>query len=370
MRPENLNSIAGAMGSLIGNNNNANTNNNSGNMNPMNMFGNLFQNIMGSLGEEFEDDEDMVPPQQNQPPQNTENKSTPTPIQQTKIRTELLFKKLVNNSQLCNETKLNDEEKIGEKIEPNIEFTSFSNEVVNNLTVQDIFDMYNLRFKGLSRLRKDIQKKYFTGKEKNEEILKKAVEIVCERFFLMENQLDKIKPDKEFNMEEFFIKHLREIFNMFNTEEIVNLKDEEWEEKMRQIVINMFKELIKEVSEIYETGEDGAKTFIECNVSNLIENLVGKKLLEEIQKYDEDILNKFVENIFVILKTEQIKENTKEKENVERPNLLTIDEIFKIAMKDKERLEKEEKEEKEKGEGEQKKKKYSDFYYATSLFKK
>jgi len=49
---------------------------------------------------------------------------------------------------------------------------------------------------------------------------------------------------------------------------------------------------------------------------------------------------------------------------------LTIDEIFKIAMKDKERLEKEEKEEKEKGEEDQDKKKYSDFYYMTSLFKK
>ena len=41
-------------------------------------------------------------------------------------------------------------------------------------------------------------------------------------------------------------------------------------------------------------------------------------------------------------------------------------------MKDKERLEKEEKEEKEKGQDNQEgdKKKYSDFYYMTSLFKK
>ena len=80
-----------------------------------------------------------------------------------------------------------------------------------------------------------------------------------------------------------------------------------------------------------------------------------------------------VTHIFVIIKTEKIKEdegNKKENENVERPTLLTVDEIFKIAMKDKERLEKEENEERENGEEDHDNKKYSDFYYMTSLFKK
>ena len=49
--------------------------------------------------------------------------------------------------------------KIGEKMEPNIEFIPFSNDIIANLTVQEIFNMYNLNFSGLSRLRKDIQKK-------------------------------------------------------------------------------------------------------------------------------------------------------------------------------------------------------------------
>ena len=199
--------------------------------------------------------------------------------------------------------------------------------------------------------------------------MKKVVELLCERFILIENQIDKIKPDKEFNVEEFFNKHLKEIFDLFISEEMINNSDEQWEEQMRKIIVAMFKDLIKELKEIYETGEDGAKTFIEFNIINLIENLVGQKYLEKIQKYDEDIINKFVENIFIIVKTQQIKEESK-KEDKEKPTLLTIDEIFKIAMKDKERLEKEEKEEKEKGEEDQDKKKYSDFYYMTSLFKK
>ena len=369
MRPENLNSIAGAMGSLLGNNN-SNSNNNQGNTNPMNMLGNLFQNIMGSFGDES-DEEEPNPPQQNQQPQNTQNIQAPQ-IQNTPASKGDSIQKLVFSPQLRRETKLNDEEKLGEKIEPNIEFNSVSNEIVSNLTVQDVFDMFNLRFKGLSRLRKDIQKKFFSEKEKSEEILNKVVEILCERFILMENQIDKLNPNKEFIMDEFFNKHLKEIFNMFISDELINKKDEEWEVQMRQLVIKMFKELINELKDIYESGEDGAKTFIEFNMTTLIENLVGPKLLEKIQKYDEDIMNKFVENIFIIIKTEQIKEDSKEKENSEKPTLLTIDEIFKIAMKDKERLEKEEKEEKEeeKGQEEKDKKKYSDFYYMTSLFKK
>ena len=88
-----------------------------------------------------------------------------------------------------------------------------------------------------------------------------------------------------------------------------------------------------------------------------------------IESYDEEIINKFVENLFTLIKAQKIKDkclSEKKEQNVETPLLLSIDEIFKIASKDKERLEKEDS---EKGEKE-KEKKYSDFYYLTSLFKK
>ena len=272
------------------------------------------------------------------------------------------------------ETKINNEEKIGEKIEPNIEFKSICNQIISNLTVQDVFDMFNLRFKGISRIRKNINKIYFSEKEKNEEIVKKVAEILGERFILIENQLDKLNPNKEFNTELFFYNHLKEIFNIFIDETIINKSDDEWEVLLHNLILNMLKDLINELKEVYETAEDGAKTYIEFNINILIENLVGQKMLEKIQKYDEDIILKFVENIFLIVKSNEIKSKMEDKkeENVEKPTLLTIDEIFKIAMKDKERLEKEEKENKEKENNEenQDKKKYSDFYYMTSLFKK
>ena len=364
--------LGNMMGSILGNpNQNANNNNNSSNSNPMGMFGGLLQNLMGSLGE---DSDDEAPQQQTS--NKNENIIQPTDYRAKKgIRDELIHK-LVNSPQLRKETKLNDKEKLGVQIEPNIEFSSVSNEIISNLTVQDVYDMYNLKFKGLSRLRKEIKEKYFKEKEKNDEVIKKVVEILCERFILMENQIDKIKPNKEFNMEEFFNKHLKLIFNLFISDELMNKTDDEWEEQLHKLIINMLIELIEQLKDIYETGEDGAKFFFESNILCLIENLVGQKFLEKIQKYDEDIITNFVENVFIIIKTEKIKEeenkkeDKKENENIERPTLLTVDEIFKIAMKDKERLEKEEKEQSENNDEDQDKKKYSDFYYMTSLFKK
>ena len=68
---------------------------------------------------------------------------------------------MVESPQLRRETKVSDKEKIGEKMDPNIEFIPFSNEIISNLTIQEIFNIYQFNFSGLSRLRKDIQKKIF-----------------------------------------------------------------------------------------------------------------------------------------------------------------------------------------------------------------
>ena len=384
MTPQNINSLAGAVGSMLNNNG---TNQQGGNS-MGGIFGNLISNLMGALGDESDEEQEnneqpnqqtetqekkeVITPKQSQTPTNNnanqkddkEKKDINNNINDKKT----LIKKLVDSPQLRRETKISDESKIGEKMEPNIEFVPVSNDIISNLTVQEVFNMYNLDFTGLSRLRKEIQKKYFSDKSKNDENIKKITELLCERFILTENQIDKLIQDKEFNMEEFFNKYLKEIFNMFIDDNEINKTDSKWEDKLRQLVINMFINLINEVKEVYESGEDGAKTFIEFNILTLIENFIGQKILALIQSYDEDIINKFVENLFTLIKAQDIKnkcQNENNNQNTETPNLLSIDEIFKIATKDKERLEKEDKEKTE----EEKRKKYSDFYYLTSLFK-
>ena len=376
--------------------NNNQGNNAQGNFNFGNLLGNLMNslernenqsqgNISNSTHQKNQQSQQVPQTQQSEKKESEQNKQTNNNNIINDNSTSNIFKKLVENSKLRKETKVGDEKIIGEEMSPNVEFTTFSNDIISNLTIQDIFDIYNLNFRGLARLRKDIKSKYFGDKSKNDEIFKKIVELLCERFILIENQLDKLIPGKEFILEDFFNKELKVIINMFIDDNEINLSDEKWETKFRQLVIDMFRHLINEIKDIYETGEEGAKTFIEFNITTLIEHFIGQKYLNAVEKYDDNVMNNFVENLFNIIKTEEIKnkcncehkekENDEKKEentnvnNLESPNLLTIDEIFKIANKDKERLEKEDKD-KDKKENENKgNKKYSDFYYLTSLFK-
>ena len=371
MTPENMNSLMGTINNSL----NPAANQSGGNsQNSGGFLGNLFSNLMGAFGDESDEEDDFIIPSsqqvENQPkkefitpkdnqPQNANNNTNNNAINKNS-----LIKKLVESPQLRRETKISDESKIGEKIDPNIEFASFSNEIISNLTVQEIFNMYNLHFTGLSRLRKDIQKKYFLDKSKNEEKKNQIIGLLCERFILIENEIDKLIDNKEFIIEDFLNKYLKEILNMFIEDNEVNKNDSEWENKFRKLVINMIISLINEVKEVYESEEEGARAFIEYNITSLIENFVGQKYLSLLENYDKDIFKKFIENLFTIVKTEQIKNRSNN--NNESPYLLSIDEIFHMASKDKEILEKEEKERSEN----EINKRFSDFYQLTSLFKK
>ena len=371
MTPENMNSLMGTINNSL----NPGANQSGGNsQNSGGFLGNLFSNLMGAFGDESDEEDDFIIPSsqqvENQPkkefitpkdnqPQNANNNTN----NNAKNKNSLI-KKLVESPQLRRETKISDESKIGEKIDPNIEFASFSNEIISNLTVQEIFNMYNLHFTGLCRLRKDIQKKYFLDKSKNEEKKNQIIGLLCERFILIENEIDKLIDNKEFIIEDFLNKYLKEILNMFIEDNEVNKNDSEWENKFRKLVINMIISLINEVKEVYESEEEGARAFIEYNITSLIENFVGQKYLSLLENYDKDIFKKFIENLFTIVKTEQIKNRSNN--NNESPYLLSIDEIFHMASKDKEILEKEEKERSEN----EINKRFSDFYQLTSLFKK
>ena len=384
MSPENMNSIVGAVDNMINNPQESNNNGQGGGFN----FGNLLGNIMNSINIE----DGNISLQNNQPTtQQTQQKkeepkkeeNNPPTIPTNNANSSSIFEQLVKNEQLRKDTKISDDKVMGETMSPNIEFSPLSDQIVSNLTVQDMFDMYNLNFGGLCRMRKEIQSKYFADKSKSDDVVKNVVELLCERIILIENQIDKILPGKEFILEDFFNIELKKVLLMFIDDNEVNLKDDEWEQKFRKLVIDMFKKLIDELKNLYETGEDGAKTFVEFNITGIIENFIGNKYLTAVQNYDDNVMNNFVENLFNIIKNEENKnkcddkkeekENKEKKEeekkndnNEERPTLLSIDEIFKIATKDKERLEKEEKEK----DGDKKEEnKYSEFYYMTSLFK-
>jgi hypothetical protein len=384
MTPENMNSIVGAVDNMLNNPQESN-NSQGGGFNFGNLLGNLMNSINIEEGNNVQQNNQPSAQQTQQKKEETKKESSNTPMNTTNIsNSSSIFEKLAKSEQLRKETKISDDKIIGEAMSPNIEFAPLSDQIVSNLTVQDMFDMYNLNFGGLCRMRKEIQSKYFADKSKSDDVVKNVVELLCERIILIENQIDKILPGKEFILEDFFNIELKKVLLMFIDDKEVNLKDDEWEQKFRKLVIDMFKKLIDELKNLYETREDGAKTFVEFNITGIIENFIGNKYLTAVQNYDDNVMNNFVENLFNIIKNEEIKnkcddkkeekenkekkeeENTKSDNNEEKPTLLSIDEIFKIATKDKERLDKE-----EKGNNGDKKeeKKYSDFYYMTSLFK-
>ena len=437
MTPENINSISQAVESMI-NDEQGDQNSSLGGLNLGNLIGNIVNSLGGIEGlntsqnppsrqqshpnqqshprqqsqpnqhsqtnQQSQPNQQSHPNQQSQPSQQSQinqqsqlNQQSPQTFQEIKktqekkepeINSENLkiegpiFKNLVENEQLRKEIKVGNKKIMGQEMEPNIEFATFSNDIISNLNIQEIFDMYNLHFTGLCRMRKDINSKYFSDKAKNDEIIKKVIEIICERFILIENQLDKLIPEKEFIFEDFFNKELREIIKMFIDDTELNLKDEKWEEKFRKLVINMLINLTNEIKNLYESGEEGAKTFMECNIGIIIENLIGQKYLNAIQEYDDNLMNNFIENIFNIIRNEENKnkckcdkkENEEKKNenennnNLEGPNDLSIDEIFILAKKDKERKEKEDKEKPENKENQKDVKKFSEFYHLTSLF--
>lgn len=100
---------------------------------------------------------------------------------------------------------------------------------------------------------------------------------------------------------------------MFIDDKEVNLKDDEWEQKFKKLVIDMFKKLIDKLKNLYETGEDGAKTFVEFNITGIIENFIGNKYLTAVQNYDDNVMNNFVENLFNIIKNEEIQNKCDDK---------------------------------------------------------
>ena len=375
MTPENINSISEAVDSMMGNNNN-----NQANLN----FGNLIGNLVNSLtGQENQSNTrsaqpspNPVHPQQNQTQTQNQESSKPEENLDKNISSfnSNIFKELVDNEELRKKTKVGDEKAIGKTMTPNIEFELFSTDVIKNLTIQDIFDIYHLKFTGLARMRKLIKLKYFSENQKNEEKIKNIIELLCERFILIENDQHILIPDKEFILEDFFNIELKKIIHMLIDDKELNLTDEQWEIKFEKLVIDMLIKLIKEITNIYKTGEEGAKYFMEYNISALIENFIGTKYLNAIKKYDEKIICNFVENLFDIVKNEEIKNKQsnikkdeiikKDDNQTERPSLLSVEEIFKIAQKDKEKIEKGNNEENNAD-----KKKYSEFYYLTSLFK-
>lgn len=356
LRPENLSNIVGMVDSIIGGDNNQNSNSST----------NPFATLVNSIVSQMEQSETTV--NQNNPQPSQGNSSAQNEQQhQTQIKKEEENEKLkeaqdlnkgvekikaiMANSNLRRETHLSDIEK-DIPINPHKEFAAFTKKIISHLTLQEIVQMNKLNIIGITRQRKELQSLV----QDLPSSIEKVTELISEGIILIENELDKLSPNKSFDIDIFFKSHITEIMNV-----IVNdkLKDSEWEDTLLSTFLKMILELYKILTDLYQTGKEGAKYSLEFNLEGLFTNLLGKDFLNVIHAYNYDFLTNFIENVIGIAENDEMKREMTSNENTQ-DRLLSIDDIFKVAMNDKKKLENEN--------NNNNQEKFSEIYYRTSLF--
>ena len=367
LRPENLNSIMGMVDNMIdgGNNQGANTN--------ANPLANIVNNIMTQLdqneanpstttqqpqpvpnsSESKKDDikvEDVKEEKKMEEPKKEEKKEEPKKEEIPKVDVNEVIKKIMSSPNSKRQTHINDIEK-ELPLNPHQEFASFTKKIIAHISFQEIENLKKMNIIGITRQRKEIQSLI----KDLPTTINKVSELLFERFILYENELDKLSPNKSFDIEEFYKKHMTSILSI-----VVNdkLSDSEWEDSLRKALLTMIRELNNTLSEVYQTGKEGARYCIESNLEVLLIDVLGKDFLSQVQNYYNEILGDFIDTIIVIAENDAMKEEMTSNESEDR--LLSIDEIFKVAMNDKKKLENEN--------NNNTQEKFSEMYYRTSMF--
>ena len=194
---------------------------------------------------------------------------------------------------------------------------------------------------------------------------KKLSQLICERIMLVENEIDKLKQDNNLDIEKFFNDNLNELLEIISNK---NLNNSEWEDKVRKSILKIILKFFEELKNIYISGQDGAKYCLEFNIETILSDLIGEDLIKVLKEYNEDFIITFLENLITIAQNTNFEDiNNKKNEN----KLLSMEEIFNLALRDKKKIEEENKEEK-KEENKEKNKEdegnFAEFYKRTSLF--
>ena len=280
-----------------------------------------------------------------------------------------LLRKIMNDKADRKSIYLKDISDVAE-MKPNKEFELFSKKILSHLTIEEIINLNSMNIIGFTRQRGEIQSLISDIPSST----KKLSELICERIILVENNLDKLIPDNQFDIEKFFNENLIQFIEILSNK---NISDSEWDEKVKtsflKIILNFYKELIN----IYETKEDGAKYCFEFNLETILNDLIGEDFIKILKEYNEDCIINFLENII------SIAENTNFDDLNDNNNqlLLSMEEIFNIALRDKKKIELEENKNKEDKNKEENNKEennnnevnnnnegFSEFYKKTSLF--
>ena len=247
-------------------------------------------------------------------------------------------------------------------LNPNKEFELFTNKIISNLTLQEIVNLNSIKISGFTRQRKEIQLLI-----NDISSIKTITELIIERIILDEDSNNKLKQDNNnFDIEKFFNDNLKELIEIILNKEI---SENEWEDKVKENLVKIIYKFYIELSNIYTSGKDGAKFCFLFNFENILNDLVGEDFVKVMKDYDKNVLSYFIDNLIFIGENLELKNELMNNNN----QLLTIDQIFNVALRDKKILEEEAKKKndenkQENNNNENEEDKFSEFYYRTSLF--
>ena len=191
---------------------------------------------------------------------------------------------------------------------------------MEELTLDDFYNLYYL--KDLKNIKEKIIK--ICNAESKEMI----ITLLSEKFIFIENEIDKIKENNDFDITVFFKEVINEFFDKF-------IEKKNNEEDLKKFLIKTLKDLYNKLNDLYISKEEGVKYCLTFNITTILIDLLGEDYFNEIKDYNDEFIEEFLENAFKEIEFENVKNEISENNN----ELYSLEDIFKFALKDKEKFE-------------------------------
>jgi hypothetical protein len=267
-----------------------------------NPLGNLISQLMGGLN-------------------NPEEDSVPQSAQE-------YFTNLINNSQQRKSTMIKDIPSNVLTLEPQPDFKILVDNLISQLTIQEIIDFKSVNFRGLTRLRRSIRQlinEYLVNKFNNnrDKLIDEVKDMILERLMNHESEEDKI-INQNLDTEPFIRNIIKNIIELFLDE---NSSDIKFENSLRRTVLLGFGELFEYLIGSYNSKEEGALYYIDSNIEDLLIAILGQNTLDVIFNLNDGIIEEFTDNLSNLYPSEKSKSGSEEENPSGSSNNVRI--IFK-----------------------------------------
>lgn len=222
----------------------------------------------------------------------------------------------------------------------------FAKQFIANLTIKEIIELTHLNLISIARQRKEldsfIQLLFIEQQTENKHksIVDALVDYISNHFFLYQCIEHRIKQPNSFQFNQLFNASLDPLIKLLlNTV----ISDVNWEEQLKDCIINIFSLLVEGLSSVYMSKRDGVIYCLENNIEGLLKEIVGNELILFLKEYLPNSIRLFTETFISLAECKQKKEKNQNEDlkesDVNSNESLTITEIFGIVNLDKKRIE-------------------------------